>query len=261
MMLVFLFILGLFIGSFLNVLIDRLPREEQILFGRSHCDSCKHTLSWFDLVPVFSWCILGGRCRYCKRSIPSRNTLVELVTALLFGYIAYATVNPLPGLTERVLLIAVLECILVASLLVIFVVDFQHQIIPDSMLVTAGIVALILHIVSPLADTYSWTNYVASGLLASAFFLILHIGTKGRGMGLGDVKFAGFMGILLGYPDTLGTLYVAFLTGAVVSSMLLIRHRKKLGQTIAFGPFLVGATLLSYFGFLDFVWRYLLAIG
>src|SRR3989338_7696834 len=144
-MLIVLFIFGLFIGSFLNMLIDRMPREEQIIKGRSHCDHCKHVLSWMDLIPVVSWTMLGGKCRYCHKKVPVRNTIVELITGGLFAitYLVYGTWNIEHGtifpttsieITQLILFLVIISC-----LVVIFFIDLDHQIIPDSLTIIATV--------------------------------------------------------------------------------------------------------------------------
>lgn len=255
------FIFGLFIGSFLNMLIDRMPREEQIVKGRSHCDRCNHVLSWQDLVPVISWSMLRGKCRYCHKPVPFRNTLVELTTGVLFAINYLVLTNYIDVFSTSGLIAEVLMLIILCCLVVIFFIDFDHQIIPDSLTIVATLAATILHIVEPtvlsIGMGFSFQNYIAAALSAALFFIFLIAITRGRGMGWGDVKFALFMGIFLGYPRIVFSLYFAFLTGAFVSAILIVRRRKKFGQTIPFGPFLIVGTLFAAFGTLDIAWEYL----
>ncbi|KKR50334.1 hypothetical protein A3A55_02010 [Candidatus Roizmanbacteria bacterium RIFCSPLOWO2_01_FULL_40_14] len=246
MILVFLFILGLFIGSFLNVLIDRLPREEQIVKGRSKCDHCKHVLAWYDLLPVISWVFLKGKCRYCKKQIDFRNTLVELLTGTMFVLTAVLLVS---GIRYQVLGIEIIKLsiylIIVSCLMVIFFIDLKHKIIPDSLTILVGITGVLLWFLSP--TSLSYINYLLSAAGSAMFFLFLVFITKGRGMGMGDVKFAFVMGLLLGSPGVIIALYIAFLTGAILSAILILSKRKKFGQTVPFGPFLVVGTLIVLF--------------
>jgi prepilin signal peptidase PulO-like enzyme (type II secretory pathway) len=136
--------------------------------------------------------------------------------------------------------------ILISILIVIFFIDLKHYIIPDVLTIIIGSIALIKNFLVPLfySTPLSPANYLLSALGALLFFLFLVVITKGRGMGLGDVKFAFVMGLLLGYPGVVISLYIAFLTGAVVSVILILRGRKRFGQTIPFGPFLVFGTLI-----------------
>lgn len=239
MLLFYVFITGLFIGSFLNMLIDRLPRGEQIISGRSKCDSCHHTLRWIDLVPVVSWVYLRGRCRYCHKKIPVRNTLVELMTAGLF---VAAAMGAMDTVDTMAVMETVVRFIIISCLLVIFFIDLKHYIIPDILTIIVGVVGVAGWMVNPEALPYS--NYLVSAISAGAFFLFLYFITKRRGMGMGDVKFAAVMGLLLGFPGVVVALYIAFLTGALASVILILRGKKRFGQTVPFGPFLVFGTLI-----------------
>lgn len=245
MMFVFVFLIGLAVGSFLNVLIDRLPKGENVFMGRSHCDFCKKTLRWYELVPLFSFLLQGGRCRRCHKQLSIQYPVVELITGL--GFVFFYQVLDYPFLT----LIAYL--IIFSSLLVIFVADLKYQIIPDSMIVTGSIGALLrLSSVNRLIPPSGWQPYILSALGASAFFFILWLVTRGRGMGFGDVKLAFLLGLLLGFPGIIIALYVAFLTGAVVGVILIIGGKKTLKTKVPFGPFLI-------FGFI-IAWKWTLPI-
>ncbi len=229
------FLLGLCLGSFANVLIDRLPRGLDVIGGRSRCDRCKKTLRWFELIPLLSFFMQRGRCLRCHKPISIQYPLVELITAigLLYMYIYYSYSLPL----------VVAYSLIFFSLLVIFVADGKYQIIPDSMIV-AGVIGVVMKGMSHIGTTSLMAdvqNRLLSGLGASVFFLLLWRITRGRGMGLGDVKLAFLIGLFLGYPLTVVSLYLAFLTGAVVGVILMIAGQKSLKSRIAFGPFLVAA--------------------
>lgn len=213
----FLFILGLLVGSFCNVLIDRLPNGENVLVGRSHCDFCKKTLRWYELIPVFSYFLQGGRCKRCKKKLSFQYPIVELVTA-----IGFVLLLPHP----------VAFYLLFISLLVIFVSDLKFQIIPDSMIILGCLVAV-------------WHGmHLIPALCSFAFFYLLWIITRKKGMGFGDVKFAFLMGLLLGFPGVVLSLYISFLTGAFVGVILMIEKKKGWKSAIAFGPFLVLGTVI-----------------
>lgn len=214
MSLVLVFLMGLSIGSFLNVLIDRLPKGQTIL-GRSKCDHCKKTLSWYELIPVVSWVIQAARCCRCHKPISIQYPIVELATGIGFVFLDPKTI------------------IVFCSLLVIFVADFKYQIIPDSMLLAALIGG-------------KW-GYFGAGVGAAAFFLFLWLITGGRGMGLGDVKLVFVLGVLLGFPGIVVALYAAFLTGAAVGVILILVQKARLKTKIAFGPFLILGAVISYF--------------
>ncbi len=229
MMIVFLFILGLAVGSFANVLIDRLPKGESIVWGRSHCDYCKKPLRWYELFPVVSYVIQAGRCRRCRKKLSVQYPIIEFVTgigfALLYpGYIAYYA--------------------LFISLLVIFIADLKYQIIPDSMIVL-GFAAAILYWYEKRLSFAGISESLVTGFISFAAFYALWALTRGKGLGFGDVKFAPLMGVLLGFPGVVFAFYVAFLTGALAAVILMIGRKKTWKSKIAFGPFLVAGTVAA----------------
>lgn len=243
MIVLFLFLFGSAIGSFLTVVIDRLPRNISVIHGRSFCENCKHTLAWNDLIPVFSYILLRGRCRYCKKSFGPHYVFMEAIVGLLFIIVYFSTIGSTPVFEggENALAFVLLYRILVVCILfVIFFIDFRHSIIPFSSLLflgALGIINLTLH-KELLLQT------LATAAAAFLFFLLIHLITRGKGMGFGDVLLAFVMGLLLGFPTTVVAVYIAFLTGAVVSLILLLGGKKKLKSAIPFGPFLVGGTFL-----------------
>ncbi len=224
------FLFGLLVGSFINVLADRLPRGESVMWGRSHCDYCKKPLRWFELVPVVSYLFQRGACLRCHKRLSVQYPLVELATALGFLYV-FLTFNYSPFQLFAYLLIF-------SCLMVIFVADIKYQIIPDSMIV-GSLLATILLIAARVIPSAEVLPRFLSGAGAFLFFYIIWAVTRGRGMGFGDVKFSFFMGLFLGYPMIIIADYIAFLTGAIVGVILIMRGKKKLKSTIAFGPFLV----------------------
>lgn len=252
MILPLVFFLGLCVGSFLNVLIDRIPHEESIWKGRSHCDHCKKRLSWFELIPIFSWIILGAKCRRCHSPISIYYPMVELTTGITFVLIGnqFLTHNLLfnySSLAYWVIgLLGYLYWFWIASaLIVIFFTDWKYGIIPDLIVFPTIIVILV----KSFSDILSMRTFVFDNLLAAiagaALFYLLHIVTKGKGMGFGDVKFVGLMGFLLGIKLLCIALYVAFLTGAAVGVILILARKIRLKATIAFGPFLVLGTVVA----------------
>ena len=235
----FVFLLGLVIGSFLEVLSDRLPKEEQVVKGRSHCDHCRKRLSPLDLIPVLSYFLLLGKCRYCKKGISIKYPLVELATGLGFAYIFLNLkifALPSPSLISLVFLWFIFSCFLV-----IFMADLQYLIIPNAIVIPAAVLSITYYLIY-------FPQFLLPHLLAacgsSLFLLLLYAITRGRGMGFGDVKFAFLMGLLLGFPEVVIAFYLAFLTGAVVGIILLLIGKVRFGQYIAFGPFLVIATII-----------------
>jgi leader peptidase (prepilin peptidase)/N-methyltransferase len=220
MMIVFLFVLGLAVGSFANVLIDRLPKGESIVWGRSHCDYCKKTLRWYELIPVVSYIVQSGRCRRCHKRLSVQYPMIEFITGIGFASLYITNVYPSFYL-------------LFISLLVIFVADLKYQIIPDSM--------IVLGIVGTLGTGFHLVPAIGS----FAFLYFLWILSRKRGIGFGDVKFAPLMGVLLGFPGVVFAFYVAFLTGALAAVILILGRKKTWKSKIAFGPFLVGGTVVA----------------
>lgn len=232
----FVFLFGLAVGSFLNVVVYRLNHHKNPLKGRSFCPKCKHQLSWLDNMPLLSFLLLKGRCRYCRSPISWQYPLVELATALLsllvFNWSRENTATTL-GLFYYLFI--------TYSLITIFVSDFLYQTIPDEVSVPAIIAGFLW------ALGQQNLSFVITGAAAALFFYLLYFFTKGKGMAFGDVKLALLMGLFLGWPKIIIALYLAFLTGAVVGLGLILFKKKKFGQTIAFGPFLTASTLASLF--------------
>lgn len=244
----FVLVFGLSVGSFLNVLVDRLPRNESVLKGRSHCEFCKKKLDPLDLIPLFSFLFLRGCCRFCRKPLSWYYPFVELITGMLFlltfFYVSsnfHSNFNfQFSGFIELPYYLFI-----TSLLIVIFFTDLKYGIIPDK-IVYSGIV--ISFIYSILNTQYLILNHLLSGIGAFLFFLVLFVVTRGRGMGLGDVKFAFLQGLLLGFPKIIVGFYTAFLTGAVVAIILVIWGKKRFrGGTIPFGPFLVIGTIIGLF--------------
>lgn len=227
---IFIFLFGLCVGSFINVLADRLPRGESVLWGRSHCDHCKKPLRWFELVPVVSYLVQRGACLRCHKRLSVQYPLVELATGLGFFY--------LYGAFDYSFIRLFSYFIIFSCLMGIFVADIKYQIIPDSMVVGSLLATILLIAVGVIPPGEALPRFL-SGVGAFLFFYFIWAATRGRGMGFGDVKFSFFMGLFLGYPMIIIADYIAFLTGAAVGVILIMRGKKKLKSTIAFGPFLV----------------------
>ena len=218
-------VLGALIGSFLNVVIHRLPRGESLVHPRSRCPGCGAPIAPYDNVPVLSWLLLRGRCRRCGERISPRYPLVELVTALVF-----AAVVLVRGFDEDL----VLELPFVATLIALAGIDYDHKLLPNKIVYPLAAYGLIATV---LVDRDDLLEHVASGAGAFVFLLVAVIAYP-RGMGMGDVKLAGAMGLFLGL-SVIPALLVAFLAGSLVGGFILAREgaaaRKK---AIPFGVFL-----------------------
>jgi leader peptidase (prepilin peptidase)/N-methyltransferase len=233
------FLFGLSVGSFLNCVIYRLEKKKSFLKGRSFCPHCKHILNWQDLIPLFSFLFLKGKCRYCQKKISPQYPLVELATGLLF---VLTTHYSLLTINYQSLLFTIYRLLPVCFLIVIFVYDLKHYIIPNKVIYPAIIIALIFNF------QFSIFNYsILSALGAALFFLLIVLVSRGKWMGLGDVKLALFIGLFLGYPDILVALFLSFLIGAIIGVGLISAGKKTLRSEVPFGPFLVIGTFISMF--------------
>ena len=236
----FIFFLGLLIGSFLNVVICRLGSKEPILLSRSHCPKCGALLKWPDLIPLLSFVLARGKCRYCHKKISLQYPLVELATGLLFLLIfnQFSILNPIT---------LAYYLLIICFLLVIFVYDLKHYLIPDKIIYSAIIITLLnLGLKGPnfwALKTQIYNPFLAA-FLASGFFLSLVLISKGKWLGLGDVKLAVLMGLILGWPNILLALFLSFLSGAIVGLGLIAFGKKTIKSQIPFGPFLAGSTIL-----------------
>ncbi|MBV8163311.1 MAG: prepilin peptidase [Candidatus Eremiobacteraeota bacterium] len=226
-------LVGLAIGSFLNVVIYRVPRDESISFPPSHCTVCGHLLSAGDNVPVISWLVLRGRCRYCGDPISSRYPLVELMTAALF------VVSVLRfGASLQTLAAAVLS----AYLIVTVFVDIDHLLILDVVTVPVAIAALIIALVQGQA-----LPALAGAATGAVLFGMLYIVTRGTGLGLGDVKLAACLGLFIGWPNTLAMSAASVVIGAIIAVPLLVARKRRGRDVVPFGPFLVlGALIMTF---------------
>ncbi len=242
-------ITGFFIGSFLGVIVDRITKNKTIVKGRSCCDECKKKLIWKDLVPIFSFLLIKGKCRYCKTSLSPFYPIIEFITGVCFLISAQFIFSKHQSAIEIYNLKFMMDLIfylyIVSVLIIIFFIDLKYGIIPDKILFPAVLITLIFNILNSYDQIL---NMFFSAIGASLFFLFLILITKGKGMGYGDVKFVFLIGLLLGFPNIVFSLYLAFLTGGIVSIILILCRRKKFQKdTIPFGPFLSFSTFLCLF--------------
>jgi len=233
-----IFLLGLIVGSFLNCVIYRLEENKSFLKGRSYCPHCKHILNWQDLIPLLSFLFLKGRCRYCQKPISLQYPLVELVTGLLF--VSFFIFH----FSFFIFLIA-------CFMIIIFVYDLRHYIIPDKIIYPAILVSGIWYLVSSiflgLYTKYEILNTIYSAFGAATFFLLIVLISRGKWMGVGDIKLAFLMGLVLSPPKILVALFLAFFIGAIIGMGLIISGKKTLKSEVPFGPFLVTGTFIALF--------------
>jgi len=244
-----LFIFGTIVGSFLSVVILRSIAGEDWVSGRSHCDSCQNIIAWYDNIPLISFIVLSGKCRYCKEPILPLHPMVEMLTGVLFvwwywgGFLFFKlTQTPLSILQP-------LFWLMVGLLLIyLFIIDLNYMILPDRPLFSLFFLAIIYRVVLVVSEIMQLNDLyytIFAALLSFLFFLALWFFTKGRGMGFGDVKLVIPLALLLGPQKMLIALFLAFIIGAIVGVTLITFGKSKLKSAIPFGPFLISATVLS----------------
>lgn len=219
----FVALFGLVLGSFIGALTWRIPRGINFLKGRSFCDNCKKSLPWFVNLPLFPYIFLKGKSKCCSKKISLRYPLIELISmvAIIFFYLSTAGFY-----------LFLVKYLFFLLTLTIFVIDLENQYIPDELCWL--ILLVLLYFLPP--PPY---EHLFSGFLVSLFLLFIHLATKGRGMGLGDVKLVIGLGGFFSLYKALVFISTSFLTGGIVASILLLLGRAKLKQKIAFGPFLI----------------------
>jgi leader peptidase (prepilin peptidase)/N-methyltransferase len=253
-------VFGALIGSFLNVVIHRVPREESIAFPASHCPSCGTAIRPYDNIPVVSWAVLRGRCRSCRAPISARYPAVELLTAVLFAltYLFHSG-----GLT----LSLPFDLAFVAAILALIFIDAEHMILPNVITYPGAVLALVARVVVPnlygvaslggvQTQLRPWLVSFGGALLGALvgggfLWLVGWIWERWRGveaMGLGDVKMMFMVGAFLGWPLTLLTIFVGVLTGSVAGVAVMARSKERdMQMMLPFGIFLGAGALVSLF--------------
>lgn len=223
---------GIALGSFLNAFVWRFLRQERITDRHSVCVHCHHALAARDLVPVVSFLLLKGRCRYCRRQIPWHYPVVELATgALLLVALLHFGIGWTFGVAA----------VFVLGLEALFLLDLRYSILPDAItlpsVVPALALALLLH--------RSWEEALIGGILGAGVFFAQHALSRGTWIGEGDIRLGGVMGIALGWKLVLVALFLAYIAGALVGIVLLLRRKTGLRSHIPFGVFLTAATYVT----------------
>lgn len=240
------FFLGLCLGSFLNVIGYRIDKKESWIKGRSYCDHCRKKLRWYDNIPLFSFILLKGRCRFCRQKISWMHPIIEFLTALLFlGWFNwFFSFN----LSLLIYWQAVLALLIMMTAGLIFIIDLKYLLIPDSAIIILLIAAVLNYLLKGLNHQlfiHDLQSILISSLLLTVFFFCLWLITKGKGFGLGDVKLIGPLALLLGFPQNLVAVFLAFIFGAIAGIILIVSKKKTLKQVIPFGPFLILAAGVS----------------
>jgi len=242
------FALGAVVGSFLNVVADRLPTGRSIVSPPSHCPECQRGLSAKDMIPLFSYLWLKGRCRYCGATIPMRLLWVELGTGVLFAFSYWHY-----GFGWEVAMVVFYCCLFIALL----IVDLEHGILPNKIVYPGMVVALV---VAALGSIFGFemssvsesgfglwiVDAAIGGGIGFGLLLIVALISRG-GMGGGDVKLAGLIGLVTGFPLVFVAMFLGVVSGGLVAAVLLLTKVKKRKETIPFGPFLALAAVATLF--------------
>ena len=232
---VLVFLFGILVGSFLNVCIYRIPKGENITTTRSHCMNCGDVIRWYDLVPIFSFLLLRGKCRNCGAKISIQYPAIEILNGLSYGLI-FAML----GLNLQ----SVLTMALTSALIVITVIDWRTYEIPFGLNVFIAVLGVVI-VAGKLINrdfTDAWDNIIGA-FCVGGFLLLIYLATKGRGIGGGDIKLMAAAGFFLGWKNII----LAFVIGCILGSVIhLIRMRfSKQNHVLAFGPYLSAGIFIS----------------
>ncbi len=244
-------VLGLCVGSFLNVVIYRIPREMSIVRPASHCPKCGYKLKWYDNIPIISYCILGGKCRSCKAHISFRYTLVETANCILWIFSVYWFKNNF--------IYALIAMAICSLSLCIFCIDYEHMLIFDRF----QIAILVFGIAAIFFDHTVWYDHLIGGAVGLLVFMGVAV-IMGRilgreALGGGDVKLAAVTGLFLGWQKLIIMMLVASIGGSII--MLIIRIKTKEDKEVCFGPFLTVGLLTAMFFGTNIIDRYLTLLG
>ena len=250
LILIFVFVFGLIIGSFLNCLIWRLHEKIPLIpftkggdkWKRSYCPKCRKQIAWYDNIPVLSFVILGGKCRKCGKTISWQYPIVEFITGVLFVvsfYLSYRVA--IYDLSFIIKLIR--DWFIIAVMIVIFIYDLRWYLILDVITLPACVIALIIN----LWLNYSWQNLLISGIIGGSFFLIQFVISKGKWIGGGDIRLGLLIGLALGWPGVLVAIIISYFIGSAVGLSLIAFGKKKWGSEVPLGVFLAVGTIITLF--------------
>ena len=231
-------VVGACIGSFLNVVIYRLPLGQSIVSPPSRCPKCGYRLHWYDNLPIIGWVLLGGRCRQCKNPISIQYPIVELTTALLFVIVVWLT-PPGPLLVSRLLLV----CILIA----LFGIDLEHQILPNSITLPGIVAGVLLSLIAPPGWRDALLGVVLGAGVLYAIAGAYYLWRREEGLGMGDVKMLAMIGAFLGWKAVLVTMVLSSFSGAAIGLALIAAQRGGMKLALPFGTFLAIGALVAMF--------------
>jgi prepilin signal peptidase PulO-like enzyme (type II secretory pathway) len=266
------FFFGAIIGSFLDVVAmrynpDKFIFNRSVIGGRSRCMSCGKNLRWFELVPIASYILQSGRCRFCKERISPEHFIVEIISGMIAVAVPYFVIRGgiyLPANNLGLAILSVLWTLAFLALVVAALVDLRISIIPDEINVFLGALGIIIaafesympllahgSFMGPYGFLFSpppliWMSTLLGFFTGAIFFAILIAITRGRGMGMGDLKLAAALGLLFRFPDILVVIGLAFIIGSIFALYSILRQGKNMKSTISFGPYLSLAALIVF---------------
>jgi len=240
--LVFVFVLGACLGSFLNCLVWRLIKGQK-LGGRSACPQCHHAIAWFDNVPLLSFVSLGGHCRHCHKPIAHQYWLTELATALLFALAWWHNFGSadLSMLSRGQWLLLIRDWLAIVVLTSVFLMDLKWYVVADELTIPGIIVLLGFNLWLGIP----WIHLVSAAIVGSGWFAWQYVASGGRWVGGGDIRLGALLGVLLGWPHILVALMISYIGGAVVGLALVAVRKKKMKSAVPFGAFLAPAALIT----------------
>lgn len=232
--------LSILFGSFYNAIIYRIPRQLSFVFPSSSCPQCKVQIKWFDNIPILSFLILRAQCRYCKKNIPFRYLLVEILSPLLMVLIIFYNES---------LIQIIIDYVFFSFLLIIFFIDLDHKIIPNRLTYTLAIIGIVLNFYNLNFFDALYFTLLGSLIGGGPILLLMYIFKKVRGvegMGMGDIKLFIVLGIWFGWLNCLLIIFISAMLGSIIGIAGILFKRVQPQQQLPFGPFIVISTLIIY---------------
>ena len=255
---------GLAIGSFITALVPRVKNKENFISDRSRCPHCKHELGPIELIPLLSFLLLGGKCKYCRKPISIFYPSVELATAIVFILSLYRIQDGINMYSNESVLSHLATSVLIGLFLSVFVFfaayDLKYREVPDKVSIPLIVILAAVNLVLFLMNSSGFLPLVQiaelikidplanliSGFVAAGFIAVLVILTKGKGMGGGDIRIAGMIGLVAGWKGTLGGFYLAFIVGSLIGLLIAAREGRIKGVKLPFVPFLSFGAILGF---------------
>ena len=256
LLIIFSFLVGAILGSFINCVVYRLSVGKSFLAGRSFCPKCQKQIKWYDNIPLVSFFLLRGRCRACQQKISWQYPIVEFVAGVLFVLVF---LNSFSGLTAGVFMLSCSRALVLLRnwlfaviLLILFLYDFKYYLIPDIIVLPAIALALFINPAIAAAGNSSlnflisqFLNFSISGLVAAGFFLALFVISKGKWIGGGDIRLGVLLGVMLGYPLIIVAFFLAYVAGAIIGIILILLGKKTMNSAVPFGTFLTAGAFIA----------------